>query len=414
MNAPDFAAGRTDTNAQKAAQKAAQRRHPPLDSAAFGALLAQLSAEFAASAADHDRSGEFPHGNLARLHEYDLLSLTVPAELGGAGVSLPQALQVVRAVARGEPSTALVLVMQYLFHHRLQGNQRWPHDLRERVAREAVRDGALINSLRVEPELGTPARGGLPATLATRSGEGWLINGSKIYSTGSPGLTWLAVWARSDETPPRVGVWLAPRDAPGVRVGTPWNHLGMRATGSHEIVFENVFVPLSHAVDVQLPGEPGAGLDPLGVAWMSVLLSAVYDGVARAARDWFAQLAATRAPANLGAPLASLASFQQTLGRIDALLFNNRVLLDATAHAERVALEEAPLVKYTVTNQAIEAVQLAVEASGNPGLSRDHPLERHYRDVLCARIHTPQNDSVLQAAGRTGFAGVEPAAAGRA
>jgi alkylation response protein AidB-like acyl-CoA dehydrogenase len=395
MNAPDVDVGLA---------RAATRGHPPLDSDAFDALLAQLTAEFAASAEAYDRSAEFPHANLARLHEYDLLSLTVPTALGGGGASLPQALKAVRAVARGEPSTALVLVMQYLFHHRLQSNPRWPRDLRERVAVEAVRDGALINSLRVEPELGTPARGGLPGTLATRSGDGWVINGSKLYSTGSPGLTWLAVWARSDETPPRVGVWLVRRDTPGVRVGALWNHLGMRATGSHEIIFDNVFVPAAHAVDIQLPGEPGAGLDALGVAWMSVLLSAVYDGVARAARDWFADWAGTRAPANLGAPLASLASFQQTLGRIDALLFSNRVLLDATAHIERVALDEAPLVKYTVTNQAIEAVQLAVEASGNPGLSRDNPLERHYRDVLCARIHTPQNDSVLQGVGRAGFA----------
>jgi alkylation response protein AidB-like acyl-CoA dehydrogenase len=395
MNAPEF---------EPTAAHAAARRHPPLDSDVFDALLEQLTSEFAASAADYDRSGDFPHANLARLHQHDLLSLTVPADLGGAGASLPQALKVVRAVARGEPSTALVLVMQYLFHHRLQGNQNWPRELRQQVAREAVRDGALINSLRVEPELGTPARGGLPGTLAARSGEGWIINGSKIYSTGSPGLTWLAVWARSDETPPRVGVWLVRRDTPGVRVGALWNHLGMRATGSHEIVFDNVFVPAEHAVDIQLPGAPGAGLDALGMAWMSVLLSAVYDGVARAARDWFVHWATTRAPANLGAPLASLASFQQTLGRIDALLFSNRVLLDATAHIERVALDEAPLVKYTVTNQAIEAVQLAVEASGNPGLSRDNPLERHYRDVLCARIHTPQNDSVLQGVGRAGFA----------
>jgi alkylation response protein AidB-like acyl-CoA dehydrogenase len=384
--------------------RAAARRHPPLASSAFDALLAQLGAEFAATAADYDRSAEFPHRNLARLHEYDLLSLTVPAEAGGGGANLAQALKVVRAVARGEPSTALVLVMQYLFHHRLQANARWPVELRERVAHEAVRDGALINSLRVEPELGTPARGGLPATVARRQGDGWLINGRKLYSTGSPGLTWLAVWARSDETPPRVGVWLVRRDTPGVHVGALWNHLGMRATGSHEIVFEEVFVPLAHAVDVQLPGAPGAGLDALGLAWMSVLLPAVYDGIARAARDWFANWAATRAPANLGAPLSSLASFQQTLGRIDALLFSNRVLLDAAAQGEQVALDEAPLVKYTVTNQAIEAVQIAVEAAGNPALSRDNPLERHYRDVLCARIHTPQNDSVLQGAGRAGFA----------
>jgi len=196
------------------ADSAVTRRHPPLDGDAFDALLAQLTNEFAASAAHHDRTAEFPHANLARLHEFDLLSLTVPAALGGAGASLPQALK------------------------------------------------------------------------------------------------------------------------------------------------------------------------------------------------GFAQWAVDRAPGNLGAPLSSLPAFQQTLGRIDALLFSNRVLLDASARAEHVTLDEAPLVKYTVTNQAIEAVQLAIEASGNPGLSRDNPLERHYRDVLCARIHTPQNDSVLQAAGRAGFASI--------
>ncbi len=217
------------------------------------------------------------------------------------------------------------------------------------------------------------------------------------------------MWARSDETPPRVGVWLVHRDTPGVRVGSEWNHLGMRATGSHELVFDNVFVPAAHAVDVHPPSAPGAGLDALGMAWMSVLLSAVYDGIARAARDWFAQWAADRTPGSLGAPLSSLPAFQQTLGRIDALLVNNRVLLDASARAEHVTLDEAPLVKYTVTNQAIEAVQLAIEASGNPGLSRDNPLERHYRDVLCARIHTPQNDSALQAVGRAGFASISRA-----
>nr|WKF59261.1 Putative acyl-CoA dehydrogenase YdbM [Paraburkholderia busanensis] len=387
---------------------AVTRRHPPLDSDAFDALLAQLTAEFSASAAHHDRSAEFPHANLARLHAYDLLSLTVPASLGGGGASLPQALKVIRAVARGEPSTALVLVMQYLFQQRLQSNPHWPAELRERVARDAVQHGALINSLRVEPELGSPARGGLPSTVATRSGDGWLIDGSKLYSTGSPGLTWLAVWARSGETPPRVGVWLVPRGAPGVRVGSEWNHLGMRATGSHELIFDKVFVPADHAVDVHPVTAPNAGLDAAGLAWMSVLLSAIYDGVAHAARDWFAQWAATRRPGSLGAPLASLPAFQQTLGRIDALLFSNRVLLDASAHAQHVSLDEAPLVKYTVTNQAIEAVQLAVEATGNPGLTRDNPLERHYRDVLCARIHTPQNDSVLQGAGRAGFAAFAP------
>ncbi|MFL9870708.1 acyl-CoA dehydrogenase family protein [Paraburkholderia megapolitana] len=374
-----------------------------LDSAAADAWLAALSETFAAGAAELDRGALFPHDNLARLHGAGLLALTVPSALGGRGATLAQTLKVIRAVARGEPSTALILVMQYLYHLRLQANPNWPVALKERVARDAVEHGALINSLRVEPELGSPSRGGLPATVGARTGDHWVLNGRKIYSTGSPGLTWLAVWGRTDEITPRVGTWLVHRDSPGIRFGEPWNHLGMRATGSHEVIFENVRVPFDQAVDLQLPG-PGIGsLDPLTAVWMNVLLPAVYDGVARAGRDWFAQWAATRVPSGLAAPLSSLDSFQQTLGRIDALLFNNRVLLDAGARGD-IASTDAPVIKYLVSRQAIEAVELALEASSNPGLSRNNPLERHYRDVLCARIHTPQNDTVLGNLGRAGFA----------
>jgi alkylation response protein AidB-like acyl-CoA dehydrogenase len=374
-----------------------------LESPAADAWLAGLSAEFAAGAALLDREALFPHDNLARLHQAGLLALTVPRALGGREATLAQALKVVRAIARGEPSTALIVVMQLLYHHRLQVNPNWPQALKHQLAYDAVHKGALINSLRVEPELGSPSRGGLPHTVGHRAGDGWLLNGRKIYSTGSPGLTWMAVWARSDDATPRVGTWLVHRDTPGIRFGEPWNHLGMRATGSHEVIFDNVYVPAQYAVDLQAPGAPGSSMDPLTMLWMSVLLGALYDGVARAARDWFVHWAATRVPSGLGAPLSSLDSFQQTLGRIDSLLFNNRLLLDAGAHAT-LPEHEVQTIKYLVCKHAIAAVELAVEASGNPGLSRDNALERHYRDVLCARIHTPQNDSVLGALGRAGFA----------
>jgi alkylation response protein AidB-like acyl-CoA dehydrogenase len=373
-----------------------------LDSPQANEWLNALTGDFAAGAAALDRGPEFPHDNLARLRRAGLLSLTVPRALGGHEATLAQTLKVVRAIARGEPSTALIFVMQCLYHLRLQANPNWPVELKERIAREAVERGALINSLRVEPELGSPSRGGLPATVGQRHGDHWLLSGRKLYSTGSPGLTWFAVWGRTDEASPRVGTWLVHRDTPGIRFGEPWNHLGMRATGSHEVIFENVRVPLDYAVDLQAP-ESASGMDPVTGIWMNVLLPAIYDGVARAARDWFVQWAASRVPSGLKAPLSSLDSFQQTVGRIDTLLFNNRVLLDAGA-AGQVSAAEAPSVKYLVSRHAIEAVELALEASSNPGLSRNNPLERHYRDVLCARIHTPQNDTVLGNVGRAAFA----------
>jgi alkylation response protein AidB-like acyl-CoA dehydrogenase len=372
-----------------------------LDSPEFAALLETLTVEFAATAEQHDRDASFPHRNFERLHELGLLGLTVPRALGGLGANLAQTARVVAAVARGEPSTALVLTMQYL-HHASGRQAKWPQHLLKRVVDETLNDGALINALRVEPELGTPARGGLPATTARRTPEGWRISGRKIYSTGIPRLTWLGVWARSDDAEPLVGSWLVRRDTPGITVIENWDHLGMRATGSHEVVFDDVLVPLDHAVEVT-PVSAAPELDPSLLLWMSVLLSAIYDAVARSARDWLAGWLEERVPANLGAPLSTLPRFQEALGQLDAWLFSNRVLIDTAANGG-IAPTDAFRIKYLVTNQAIQVVEKAIELSGNPGLSRANPLQRHYRDVLCSRIHTPQNDTILVNSGSAAFA----------
>jgi alkylation response protein AidB-like acyl-CoA dehydrogenase len=369
----------------------------------FDALLERLSQQLGASAHIYDDNGQFPHDNFKRLHEHGLIALTVPKSLGGGGATLTQARKAIAAIAKGEPSTALILVMQYLQHSRLQNNRNWPEALRVQVAHDAVRDGALINALRVEPDLGTPARGGLPATVATRTAEGWRISGRKIYSTGSHGLTWFSVWARSSDEDPLVGAWLVHKDTPGISIIEDWDHLGMRATCSHEVRFDNVWVPLDHAVSVSPWSAPQAELDGEGLLWMSVLLSSVYDGIAQAARDWLVSWLENRAPSNLGASLSTLPRFQEALGHIDTLLFANRSLLDAAAEGHTAAAHAAQL-KYLVTGNAIRAVELAIEASGNPGLSRHNPLQRHYRDVLCGRVHTPQNDAVLQGVGKAVFA----------
>ena len=373
------------------------------EDARFSELLGEITRTLASSAARHDRSGTFPADNFALLHRYGLLGLTVPRALGGGGADLSTARRVVAAVAKGEPSTALILVMQYLQHFRLQQNANWPEHLRRQVAVDAVENGALINSFRVEPELGTPARGGLPATIARRTEGGWRLSGRKIYSTGSHGLTWYLVWARSDDADPLVGAYLVHRDTPGIEIVEDWDHLGMRATCSHEVRFDDVLIPLDHAVSVSPWSAPKAEFDSEALLWMSVLLPSIYDAVAQAARDWLVDFLERRQPSNLGAPLSSLPRFQEIVGRIDTLLFANRNLLDSAARGQ-VDGQHAGQVKQLVSSNAIRAVELAVEAAGNPGLSRKNPLERHLRDVLCSRIHTPQDDVALSAVGRAAFA----------
>jgi alkylation response protein AidB-like acyl-CoA dehydrogenase len=364
------------------------------------AVLGTITCTLAATAAEQDRLGTFPAANFALLHQHGLLSLTVPEALGGSGSDLPTARRVIAAVAKGEPSTALILVMQYLQHLRLQDDQRWPLELRQRLGRDAVEHGALINAFRVEPDLGTPARGGLPATLARRSTEGWRLSGSKQYCTGSHGLTWYLVWARSDDADPLVGGFLVHRDSPGVRIVDEWDHLGMRATCSHRVEFDNVLLPLNHAVSVNPASAPQAVMDGEALLWMSVLLGSLYDAVAHAARDWLVEFLHQRVPTNLGKPLSTLPRFQEVVGRIDTLLFANRHLLDSAA-AGQMASAHAGQLKQVVSANAIQAVELAIEAAGNPGLSRKNALERHFRNVLCSRVHTPQDDVVLAAAGRS-------------
>lgn len=379
-------------------------RLPDLD-----AILPGLTAAFAATAGRHDREASFPTANIEALRDAGLLALTAPRRLGGLEADLPTTLKVISAVARGEPATALVLVMQYLFHASVEGRSGWPEHLKQRVIGEAVTDGALINALRVEPDLGTPARGGLPGTVARRTPEGWRISGRKIYSTGSTALTWLVVWARSDDGPdqggPLVGGWLVRADTPGVMIEETWDHLGLRASASHDVILEDVLVPLDHALDPQPVGSPPPY--PASFAtWSAVLTAAIYDAQARAARDWLVDFLANRKPANLGAALSTLPRFQEAVGDIDGLLLSNRVLLDTAARGE-VDGVQAGLVKHLVTENAISVVEKALKLTGNPGLTRHNDLERHHRDVLCGRVHTPQGDVVLTSAGKAAFAAHE-------
>ena len=93
---------------------------------------------------------------------------------------------------------------------------------------------------------------------------------------------------------------------------------------------------------------------------------------------------------------------QEKVGQIDSALLTNRCLLQRAAELG-FTTAEANLAKVTITDNAISAVALALELTGNHGLSRQHPLERHYRNVLCGRVHTPQSDSAWQAAGKQAF-----------
>ncbi len=362
-----------------------------------------LAPEFAKRASLHDRDASFPFENFRQLSEVGLLALTVPTALGGSGAGARDTARILTIMGKADPSTALVLSMHYIQHLVMARSTRWPSRLSRRLARETVEGVALINALRVEPDLGSPSRGGLPATVARRTETGWRLSGRKIYSTGAPILKWYAVWARTDEPEVRVGLFLVPAGLPGTSIVETWDHLGLRASGSHDIVFDDVVFPLDHEIDVRQLDEWRVP-DLTQATVHAIFVAAIYDGVARAARDWLVDFLRNCVPSNLGASLATLPRAQEVVGSIEARLVVNMRLIESFAQdfddGALLSASESNIIKLTVTNNAIAVVEEALSLTSNHGLTRANPLERHYRDVLCGRVHTPQDDATRVTAGR--------------
>ena len=159
----------------------------------------------------------------------------------------------------------------------------------------------LINALRVEPELGTPARGGLPATTARRVDDGWSLTGRKIFSTGAAGPALdgrLGPHRRA--SPARVGSFLVRADSPGITIEPTWDHLGLRASRSDDVIFAGTPVP--PGATPAWPSRPLPGPPRRSLAWNALGLTALYLGVAEAARDWLARLPGRADPDQPGPP----------------------------------------------------------------------------------------------------------------
>lgn len=368
----------------------------------------QLGQDFALLAAEHDQSGAPPEAQFAALHTAGLLRLTIDSSHGGHGAGLAMAREVISAIAYGDPSVALILSMHYSLHGHIarslrQGSDEWPEALARQLIAESLEDRSLLNAAQVEPALGSPSHGGLPATVARRVGDQWLLSGHKLYVTGVPLLSWISVLAVTDEPEPRLGSFLVRRDAPGVQVVATWDPVGMRATASHDVLFHDVAVPLGHTAGLR-PAHLGLRRDATTIAWYFSQVGAVYDGAARAARDWLLQFLNARKPSALGgAALASVPAVQDAVGHIEELLATNAWLLHS--HAQAYDAGTAPdhlgaLVKQVVTDNAARAVTAAFELAGNHGLARRNPLERHHRNVLCSLIHAPPNKLLRTHAGR--------------
>ena len=297
-------------------------------------------------------------------------------------------------IAAADATTAYAVGMHLMSVGSELAAAAWPPETRQRILSEVVSRGALINQTATEPELGSPQGGGRPATTMRADGPGaWRISGHKTFTTLAPALDYFITFVAVDGTEEiaRVAV---PASAPGLRIEETWDALGLRATGSNDVFFENVAV---RDEDVLFRREVDKSVQRLGdFAWFALLVSASAYGVARAARDYTVAFARERQPTGYADPIAKLPVVRAAIGRIDAELLISKSSLLRTAETwdTRPDLRGASLApqvaatKLHVTDAAVAIVDRCMRLVGGVSLHRSEPLERYYRDVR-GPLHNP-------------------------
>jgi alkylation response protein AidB-like acyl-CoA dehydrogenase len=385
--------------------------------ARFVELSKALATKFSARAAEHDRNGSFPFENFDELRASGYPAWVVPTRYGGWGANLLEALLIAETLAQGDGSTALSAAMHLQTVGGAEEKRTFPEPLFAEICRAAVERGALANYISTEPEMGSPSHGGKPATTATpipATGSrppGYLVNGRKNFASMSPTLDFMIASATLQDGSGQDSAQVANfviEPGPGVEIVETWDALGMRSTGSHDVVFRDVFVPTSRLIPPTPPLAPGK---PRVNAWFTMVVSAVYVGVAAAALQSAVRFAQDRVPPSLGKPIAQLENVQRRLGEAELLLHQARIQLYYAADLwdrypdQRSEVGELVLVaKYTSTNNAVAAVDQCMRVAGGVSMTKSLPLERYYRDVRGGVGHPMHDDQILTTLGKAAIA----------
>lgn len=379
----------------------------------FVDMAAGLADRFAERAPQHDRENTFPTQNYEDLRQAGYHRLTLPAEWGGEGASLVEAILAQERLARGDGATALSIGWHLAQLGKLVDGQTWPQPALNDLYREIGR-GALINSIVSEVATGSPTRGGRPTTTARRTSTGWVLNGRKNFASMAPAIDYAVVSAGiADEE--GAGWFVVPMGKSGVSILETWDSMGMRGTGSHDVLFTDVALPADAFV------EPLGGPGPKGpnpIAGWALLIPAVYLGIARAARDFALNYAANRRTNALSGSIAELPHIQALLGQIEADLFTARAALYSVANlwesapeSRAILLPQLGTAKLVAVGNALQIVDKAMRVVGAAGLSRALPLERLYRDVRAGLHNPPMDDATLSGLAKAALQSIAAVAA---
>jgi len=369
----------------------------------FVDLCEQHVSSFWQRAPEHDRAGTFPHGNIADLVTSGVIAAVVPEAFGGLGVTRVGDLAAGLArIGRGDGSTGLALNMHLTAIWSMARAWRVAEDAKAPHAAplaEGLRDvvaGRRIVSV-LATEAGTPIMN--PMTTAVHAGDGWRISGRKHFATGTPAATHLALRLRyqDDHGAWRFGGVTIAKASSGVQVLENWDAMGMRGSGSGEVVLTDVAVPMGAVID----GGPWGVMSPAYMTAASsalITILAVFLGIAERAaalaRDHAAKPGRATIPAirhliaeNEIDILAARGTLHRCAEVADAAFAAHQLVVPSGAAEPMFA--ECQGAKIFVMRTAIAIVDRAMTIVGGGGFMQGHPMSRLYRDVRAGPFMQP-------------------------
>jgi len=365
--------------------------------------------ELRAHAEEADASGRFYEPHRETLANAGLLGLIIPAEFGGLGGGLRDLAAATFAMGTACPSTALA----YFFHCSTAS--------RGLLALEAIKEGKfsseevpivrrfaenLLHRMGTKNQfLGNFAsetvKSSQSAVLISTEAEqvegGWVLNGVKSFgcNTGVADA-YLVVAKRKDfNTAAGLCMFFVPRNALGVRERPPWDALGMRATASHGIILENVFVPDEEALTI-----PNAFVRLMETSRGSLMgnqpaISAIYLGAAKAAYDYALEKTMHMKFEDTGLPIATSSFHQELIGNMAAKLETARLWLrhqveletsDPPIASKTEVIRHWRLAKGMISECAFEVTKIALKMTGTSGTANRGLIARMFRDVAMSLV----------------------------
>ena len=338
-------------------------------------------AEIAPHVLAWDEANEFPLAVVKQLGQLGYLGAVFPEEYGGAGLDYISYCIIIEELARIDPSVGLIVAAHTSLcsnHIYLAGNdEQKRHYLPRLTTGEWIGCWSLT-----EPEAGSDAGG--TRSQAVADGDGWILNGSKTFCTNAHYAQVCVAMLVTDRAASQHGIsaFVLDAGAPGFRLGRKENKLGMRASATGEVIFEDLHVPAAGML-----GKPGEGfVDSLRILdGGRISISALSVGIAQGAYDLALKYSKQRR--QFGRFISEFQAIQHKLVNMATDIDAARLLTYRAAdmHSRKVNVnKESAMAKLFASEMAVRACDEAVQIHGGYGFIKDYGVEKFYRDVkLC-------------------------------